>query len=92
MIKYNRNLEELEDRACKWWPENLIAIEKESSIIPILIETQDRFISILTLASQENPLGVFGIISASKFPANLFIKHLMIFKRLWKRAIATYKS
>ena len=47
--RYNRTLTELEANACKWWPENLVMLEAESSIIPTLVRTQDQFISILTL-------------------------------------------
>ena len=75
---YNRTRTELESKACKWWPENLVAIEAESSIIPTLIRTQDQFISILTLSDSSNPQSVFNVISASNFAANLFLKHLMV--------------
>lgn len=78
MLKYKRTKEELETRACKWWPESLVDIEAESSIIPMLVKTQDSFISILTLAKPTKPESVFDIISSSGFPANLFLKHLMV--------------
>lgn len=77
-LKYNRNLQELESKACKWWPQNLKDFEADSSIIPLLIETQDKFISILTLSKQCNPFGIFDIIVSSDFPANLFLKHLIV--------------
>lgn len=76
--KYKRNPIELENNACKWWPENLIALEAESSIIPILIRTQDKFISILTLSDSNNPESIFDVMTAANFAANLFLKHLMI--------------
>ncbi|MBQ7086569.1 MAG: restriction endonuclease [Clostridia bacterium] len=75
---YKRTLPQLETHACKWWPENLTAIEAESSIVPTLIRTQDQFISILTLSNTANPLGIFSLITASDFSANLFLKHLMV--------------
>lgn len=76
--KYNRNIRELELNACKWWPENLVMLEAEASIIPMLVRTQDKFISILTLAEANDPESIFSIIRASEFPANLFLKHLMV--------------
>ncbi len=76
--RYNRSVGELESKACKWWPESLIALEAESSIIPTLIRTQDQFISILTLSDSTRPSSVFDVIKAAKFPANLFLKHLMV--------------
>jgi hypothetical protein len=76
--KYNRNRTELEAKACKWWPENLVLLEAESSIIPTLVRTQDQFISILTLSDSHNPNSVFEVITAAHFAANLFLKHLMV--------------
>ena len=45
-----RNLEELERNALKFWPEQIAEKERNSSIIPKLIETQDKFISLLNIA------------------------------------------
>lgn len=77
-IKYNRNLNELEEQACKWWPENIVSLEAASSIIPTLVRTQDQFISILTLSDSNNPNSIFAVMEAANFPANLFLKHLMV--------------
>lgn len=77
-VRYNRNIAELEAKACKWWPENLVMLEAESSIIPTLIRTQDQFISILTLSDSRNPESVFDVLAAAHFSANLFLKHLMV--------------
>lgn len=76
--KYNRTRVELESTACKWWPENLVVLEAESSVVPLLIRTQDQFISILTLADSNNPESVFDVITGAHFAANLFLKHLML--------------
>lgn len=68
---------ELEKVASKFWPLELSEKEAELSIIPILIETQDKFISILSVgtSSIEN---LFTIIESSDLPVNLFLKHLVI--------------
>lgn len=60
-----------------WWPENIAIQNKLASILPFLLKTQDKFLSILTLADK-SPEQVFELIEASKFPANLFVKHLVI--------------
>lgn len=78
MQYYNRTHTELERHASKWWPENLVELESQSSIIPILIQTQEQFISILKLADSSNPESVLDDIGASGFAANLFLKHLMV--------------
>lgn len=77
-MSYRRNPDELKGKACKWWPEHLVSLEKEASIIPILIESQDRFISILTLTDFGKKGKAYDILEATDFPANLFLKHLMV--------------
>lgn len=75
---YNRTHTELERYACKWWPKNLVELEAQASIIPSLIRTQDQFISILTLSHPTDISSVFSVISAANYPANMFLKHLMV--------------
>ena len=77
-MPYNRTSAEVEANACKWWPRNLVALETEASVIPTLVQTQDHFISILTLANPLNINSVLALMATSNFPANLFLKHLMI--------------
>ena len=72
MCSSDLSKEELESLACKWWPNTLVEIEEETSIIPTLIRTQDQFISILTLASSNQPDTVFDVIAAANFPTNRF--------------------
>lgn len=50
-----RSLENLEQNAIKFWPAEIAGQEKDISIIPKLIETQDKFISLLNI-SDANPL------------------------------------
>ena len=76
-MQYNRTLVELKEKAVMWWPENIAIQNKLASILPFLLKTQDKFLSILTLADK-SPEQVFELIEASKFPANLFVKHLVI--------------
>lgn len=47
MSIYQRSLQELESHACKWWPEYLSEITNDNSILPVLLDSQDRFLSIL---------------------------------------------
>ena len=76
-MKYNLSLSELEERAVKWWPDDLRKEESAASVIPTLIASQDQFLSILLL-SEGNPKKLFNVIEASEIPANLFLKHLAI--------------
>jgi len=77
MGKFDRYINGLEQRASKWWPSFLAEKEASTSIIPLLLRTQDEFLSILNL-SKEHPEQVFDVLSASKFAPNVFLKHLAI--------------
>jgi hypothetical protein len=77
MQNYARDIITLQSYATMWWPANLKDKNATISIIPRLLETQDDFISILQL-SKKNPTQVFNLVEAAKFPANLFLKHLVI--------------
>lgn len=74
---YARTIEELNARAVFWWPKSLSDLETNASIIPMLLKTQDQFLSILNLCV-DCPFQVYDLIGASKFPANLFLKHLVV--------------
>ncbi len=52
-------------------------MEAKLSIIPLLLKTQDQFISIISV---ETPAldKLFDIVEASSLSANLFLKHLAI--------------
>ena len=76
--RYERTIDELEVHACKWWPPELREAEQQLSLLPVLLETQDRFISILKLADSQNPTQLFEIIEAAQFPYPLFLKHLIV--------------
>ncbi|MCK4846485.1 MAG: restriction endonuclease [Deltaproteobacteria bacterium] len=75
--KYNRKITELESEAIFWWPEHLQEASAVNSVIPKLLETQDDFLRIISL-SKDNPYHMFDMLSASKFTANLFLKHLCV--------------
>jgi len=76
-MKYNRNINELENNAILWWPEHLNHKNASISVIPKLLQTQDDFLKILSL-SKKSPFQVFDLVNASEFPANLFLKHLCV--------------
>ena len=74
---YQRTFEELEEVASKFWPVELSELEARLSVIPLLLKTQDQFISIISVETPD--LGrLFDIVEASSLPANLFLKHLAI--------------
>jgi len=74
---YRRTLEELEQVASKFWPSELSEMEARLSVIPLLLKTQDQFISIISVETPSLER-LFDIIEASSLSANLFTKHLVI--------------
>src|SRR4030042_1553678 len=74
---YQRTYEELEGLASKFWPAELSELEAKLSVIPLLLKTQDQFISILSVETPDLDK-LFNIVEASSLPANLFLKHLVI--------------
>ena len=75
--KYRKTFEELEQAASKFWPSELSEMEAKLSIVPLLLKTQDQFISIISVATA-NLDRLFDIVEASSLSANLFVKHLVI--------------
>lgn len=73
-----RKLDELEASALKFWPETLLQTERATSIIPRLLATQEKFISILLLADSSPSAWKVALELTADFPANLFLKHLMV--------------
>lgn len=77
MIKYNRTIAELKEKAVMWWPEELKKKDSLANILPLLLSSHEDFLKILIL-SKSNPFQVFKIINATEYPANLFLKHLVV--------------
>lgn len=76
--RYERTIDELEPRACKWWPKEVRDEAQEISVLQTLLESQERFISILKLADKHNPSNLFELIDAARFSYSLFLKHLVV--------------
>lgn len=76
--KFERTIDELEPRACKWWPKEVHDEAQKISILQILLDSQERFISILKLADKNNASSLFSLIDAAKFSYSLFLKHLVV--------------
>lgn len=92
----NKDINQLEETAIKWWPAEIQELAQKISIIPKLLATHDRFISILKLSNPHDPQSIFSLIKAADFPANVFIKHLSILTdfggELLKRLSNTYED
>lgn len=76
--RYERTIDELETHACKWWPKEVRDEAQQISVLQALLDSQEKFISILKLANKENRESIFNLIDAADFPYNLFLKHLVV--------------
>ena len=86
------NLVDLEVNALKFWPDKIAQIERNSSIIPLLLQTQDKFISLLNIANSD-PFAWKDVIAKSKeLSGNIFIKHLMILSDISGEMLMRFKK
>ena len=76
--RFERTIDELELHACKWWPREVREEAQNISILNTLLETQERFISVLKLVNRDDHNSLFNLLDASDFPYNLFLKHLVV--------------
>lgn len=86
-----RDINDLENNALKFWPIEIAAQERSSSIIPRLIETQDKFISLLNIADA-NPFAWKDVLLYSQtLSANLFLKHLIVLSDIGGEMLMRFK-
>jgi hypothetical protein len=78
MTRFTPSVRELRLRAALFWPAELIAREASASIIPALLATQDKFISLLDVADKSPFAWKDALRATSELPANVFLKHLMV--------------
>ena len=76
--RYLRSIKELEEVGCKWWPKEVRDEAMKVSILQYLLDTQEKFISLLTLADGNKPQKLFSLLDASDFEHHLFLKHLIL--------------
>ncbi|MEA5419391.1 hypothetical protein VB712_09135 [Spirulina sp. CCNP1310] len=76
-MNYKRDLSELKTHATLWWPESLKEKNALANVLPLLLRTQDDFLRLLHL-SKKNPFQLFDLIKSAGYPANLFLKHLVV--------------
>jgi len=87
-----RTNDDLKANAVLFWPADLVRTEEKSSVIPLLIRTQDKFISLLHVADQ-SPNCWKSVLSTTKdFLTNLFLKHLMVLTDLGGEKLKRFKT
>ena len=74
---YQRMPEDLMMRASRYWPQELRDRATSVKVLPLLLQTQNSFISILQVADG-SPEGWESVLKGSALAPNLFPKHLMV--------------
>ena len=87
MAKYARSLEELREKAVLFWPQEIVEKEASVSILPLLLKTQEKFISILNLADASPDSWKKLVDISEEMKGNLFLKHLMVLSDLGGEAL-----
>lgn len=90
--RYLRTIKDLEQVGSKWWPKEVRDEAMKVSILQYLLDTQEKFISLLTLADRNKPEKLFNLIDASDFEYHLFLKHLILLTDVGSEPIQRFNS
>lgn len=90
--RYLRTIKDLEQVGSKWWPKEVREEAMKFSILQYLLDTQEKFISLLTLADRNKPEKLFNLIDASDFEYHLFLKHLILLTDVGSEPIQRFNS
>lgn len=90
--RYLRTVKDLEQVGCKWWPREVRDEAMKVSILQYLLDTQEQFISLLTLADRNKPEKLFALLEASNFEFHLFLKHLILLTDVGSEPIQRFNT
>jgi hypothetical protein len=87
-----REYDDLKGEALCWWPDAILERQRDASVIPSLIGTQDKFISLLHVADSAPDAWKAVLPKTKGLPANLFLKHLMVLSDLGGEPLKRLKT
>lgn len=87
-----RNINDLEQNAMKFWPAEIAVQEKDISIIPKLIDTQDKFISLLNISDATPFIWKQTLMATKSLAGNLFLKHLIVLSDIGGETLMRLKN
>ena len=87
-----RSVDDLEARAVKFWPTELAQRELSKSVIPKLIESQEKFIGILYVADANPTAWMRVLLATDGMAANLFLKHLIVLTDVAGEKLQRYRN
>lgn len=90
--RFLRTVNDLKEVGSKWWPKEVRDEAQKVSILQYLLDTQEKFISLLTLADRNKPEKLFGLLDASSFEYHLFLKHLILLTDVGSEPIQRFNT
>jgi hypothetical protein len=75
---YRRSIHDLRAQAVLHWPQAILFAADEASTLPLLLRTQDNFISVLKVASKTPLSWKSSVENSRELNGSLFLKHLMV--------------
>jgi len=85
--EYQRTFSELKEKAVLFWPKEILESEATISVLPMLLKTQDKFISMLNLSDSGPEAWLNFVDHVEEVKGNLFLKHLMVLTDLAGEAL-----
>lgn len=77
-MEYKRTISELRSKAVLHWPEDILHAAVELSVLPLLLKTQDSFISLLKIANRTPEAWRDAIKHNTDLSGPILLKHLMV--------------
>lgn len=87
-----KTVEDLKKTAVIYWPPEIAEKEKNSSVIPLLIKTQESFISVLKVANVTPDAWIKAIDLNQELYPNLFLKHLCVISDIGGEGLKRYAT
>lgn len=87
-----RNVQDLESHAARFWPSVLAQREQSTSIIPRLLQTQEKFIGVLYVADASPVAWQDALKTTTDLPGNLFLKHLIVLSDVGGEKLQRYRT
>ncbi|SCY62443.1 hypothetical protein SAMN05216420_11088 [Nitrosospira sp. Nl5] len=87
MEKYQRTLAELRTSSVLHWPTDILLEAGETSVLPVLLQTQEAFISLLKIANKDPSAWKNVLDSNTELTGPRFLKHLMVLTDLGGEAL-----
>jgi hypothetical protein len=87
MSLYCRSIVELRENAVLHWPDSILQAAGDKSVLPLLLKTQDAFISLLKVADKDPLSWKKALKLNNALSGPLYLKHLMVLTDLGGEAL-----